>query len=278
MNARLSKFGTYLLLSLFGIIMIYPLLWMASATFRTNSEIFSSIGIIPSSFSLDAYIKGWKGSGQYTYSTFYLNSVLMTVPMIIGTVVSSVVVAYGFVRFDFPGRKILFSLMISTLMLPNAVVIIPRYVLFKQLGWLDSYLPFTVPSFLGTYPFFIFMMIQFLRGLPKELDESAKIDGCNSFMILTRILLPLSKPALFSVSIIQFIWVWNDFFNVLIYVNSVKKFTLPLALRSTLDVAASVEWNQIMAMSVLTMLPCIIIFFLAQKHFVEGISTTGLKG
>lgn len=278
LRKRFSKGTVYLLLSLFGILMIYPLLWMASATFRSNAEIFSSIGIIPSSFSLDAYINGWKGTGQYTYSTFYMNSIMMTVPMIVGTVLSSVVVAYGFVRFNFPFRKILFSLMISTLMLPNAVVIIPRYMLFKQFGWLDTYLPFIVPAFLGTYPFFIFMMVQFLRGLPKELDESAKIDGCSSFMILTRILLPLSKPALFSASIIQFIWVWNDFFNVLIYVNSVRKFTLPLALRSTLDVAASIEWNQIMAMSVLTMLPCIIIFFVAQKHFVEGISTTGLKG
>jgi oligogalacturonide transport system permease protein len=275
---KISRLGSYVLLSVFGFIMVYPLLWLVAATFRTNAEIFSSIGLIPHHFNWDSYINGWKGTGQYTFGTFYANSFLLVVPVVAGTVVSSVLVAYGFVRFEFPLKKILFSLMISTLMLPGAVVIIPRYLLFKQFGWLDSYLPFLVPAFLGTYPFFNFMMVQFFRGLPKELDESAKIDGCGSFAILVRILLPLCKPALFSVSIIQFIWVWNDFFNVLIYVNSVSKFTLPLALRMSLDVVANVNWSEIMAMSLLTMLPCILIFFLAQKHFVEGISTTGLKG
>jgi oligogalacturonide transport system permease protein len=203
---------------------------------------------------------------------------MLAVPVVLGTVISSVLVAYGFVRFEFPLKKVFFSLMISTLILPGAVIMIPRYLLFKQLGWLDSYMPFIVPAFFGTFPFFNFMMVQFFRGLPKDLDESAKIDGCGSFSILVRILLPLCKPAIFSVSIIQFIWVWNDFFNVLIYVNSVSKFTLPLALRMSLDAVANVQWSEIMAMSLLTMLPCILIFFLAQKHFVEGISTTGLKG
>jgi oligogalacturonide transport system permease protein len=278
MTKQLSRISAYAFLILFGIVMVYPLLWLVSASFRTNSEIFTSIGLIPQHLNLDSFIKGWKGGGRYSFGTFYMNSIMVAVPVVVGTVVSSVVVAYGFVRFDFPLKKILFSLMISTLMLPQAVVIIPRYMLFKQLDWLNTYYPFIVPAFVGTYPFFIFMMVQFFRGLPKDLDESAKIDGCNSFTILTRILLPLCKPAMFSISIIQFIWIWNDFFNVLIYVNSVSKYTLPLALRMTLDVAANIQWNQIMAMSLLTMLPCILIFFLAQKHFVEGISTTGLKG
>jgi oligogalacturonide transport system permease protein len=278
MKTPWSKLGSYVLLSVFGLIMIYPLLWLVSATFRTNAEIFASIGLIPQHFSLDAYIKGWKGSGQLSFGTFYKNSLLLAVPVVLGTVISSVLVAYGFVRFEFPLKKVFFSLMLSTLMLPGAVIIIPRYLLFKQLGWLDSYMPFIVPAFFGTFPFFNFMMVQFFRGLPKDLDESAKIDGCGSFSILIRILLPLCKPAIFSVSIIQFIWVWNDFFNVLIYVNSVSKFTLPLALRMSLDAVADVQWSEIMAMSLLTMLPCILIFFLAQKHFVEGISTTGLKG
>ncbi|MFC5650385.1 carbohydrate ABC transporter permease [Paenibacillus solisilvae] len=275
---KLSTLSSYMLLSLFGLIMIYPLLWLVSATFRTNAEIFSSIGLIPSHINWDSYINGWKGTGQYSFGTFYTNSILLTLPVVVGTALSSLLVGYGFVRFEFPLKKILFSLMISTLMLPGAVIIIPRYLLFKQLGWLDSYLPFIIPAFLGTFPFFNFMMVQFFRGLPRELDESAKMDGCGSFGILLRILLPLCKPAVFSVSIIQFIWVWNDFFNVLIYVNSVRKFTLPLALRMSLDAVANVNWSEIMAMSLLTMLPCIFIFFLAQKHFVEGISTTGLKG
>lgn len=273
----MKKIISYLVLTIFGIVMIYPLLWLVAASFRTNSEIFTSIGIIPKQFNWDGFIKGWQGTGQQSFGTFYLNSFLLVIPTVIGTLVSSVVVAYGFVRFEFPMKKLLFSIMISTLMLPGAVLIIPRYMFFKQLGWLDSYMPLIVPSFVGLYPFFTFMMVQFIRGIPKELDESAKIDGCSSLGILLRIYLPLCKPALFSVSIIQFIWVWNEFFNTLIYVNSTSKFTLPLALRMAIDVGASTPWNQIMAMSVLTMLPCIVIFFLAQKHFVEGISTTGLK-
>jgi oligogalacturonide transport system permease protein len=273
-----SKIFAYLFLTLFAIVMIYPLLWLISASFRTNSEIYTSIGIIPKHFNWDGFINGWKGTGQYSFGTFFINQFALVIPTVIGTLVSSVVVAYGFVRFEFPMKKILFSIMISTMMLPAAVVMIPRYMLFKQLGWLDSYLPLIAPSFVGLYPFFTFMMVQFIRGIPKELDESAKIDGCNSFGILMRIYLPLCKPALFSVAIIQFIWVWNEFFNTLVYVNSVSKFTLPLALRMAIDVGASTPWNQIMAMSVVTMLPCIIIFFLAQKHFVEGIATSGLKG
>ncbi|MBW7454381.1 carbohydrate ABC transporter permease [Paenibacillus sepulcri] len=275
---NLSKIGAYLVLIVFGFIMIYPLLWMAAASFRSNAEIYTSIGLIPKRVIWDGFVEGWKGSGQFTFGTFYANSFLLVVPTVIGTVVSSVLVAYGFTRFQFPLKKVLLAVMIATLMLPHAVLIIPRYLLFRNFGWLDSYLPFVVPAFLGGYPFFIFMMVQFIRGLPSELDESAKIDGCNSFTILTRILMPLCKPALFSVSIIQFIWLWNEFFNTLIYVNSVSKFTLQLALRMSIDATYDIQWNQIMAMSLLTMLPCMIIFFLAQKHFVEGISTTGLKG
>ncbi|MFC0329646.1 carbohydrate ABC transporter permease [Paenibacillus sepulcri] len=278
MMKNLSKIGAYLVLIVFGFIMIYPLLWMAAASFRSNAEIYTSIGLIPKRVIWDGFVEGWKGSGQFTFGTFYANSFLLVVPTVIGTVVSSVLVAYGFTRFQFPLKKVLLAVMIATLMLPHAVLIIPRYLLFRNFGWLDSYLPFVVPAFLGGYPFFIFMMVQFIRGLPSELDESAKIDGCNSFTILTRILMPLCKPALFSVSIIQFIWLWNEFFNTLIYVNSVSKFTLQLALRMSIDATYDIQWNQIMAMSLLTMLPCMIIFFLAQKHFVEGISTTGLKG
>jgi oligogalacturonide transport system permease protein len=167
--------------------------------------------------------------------------------------------------------------MLSTLMLPNAVIIIPRYILFNSLDWLDSYLPFIIPAIFATNSFFIFMLVQFLRGIPKELDESAVIDGCNSFMILARILLPLSKPALFSAAIFQFIWTWNDFFNVLIYVNSIKKYTVSLGLRMALDIQAAVNWNQVMAMSVVAIVPPVLVFFFSQKHFVEGIATTGIK-
>ncbi len=278
MKNMMKNTVTYLLISFLGLLMIYPLLWLISGSFKTNDEIFTVFSLIPSHVSLKPYIDGWIGIGQQTYSEFFLNTLQMVLPSLFFNLLASFLVAYGFSRFRFPLKKVFFALMISTLMLPKTVIIIPRYMLFKNLGWLDSYLPFYIPALLATQSFFIFMLIQFMRGLPRELDESAVIDGCNSFQILFRILLPLSKPALFSAAIFDFIWQWNDFFNPLIYISSVAKYPLALGLRIDLDVGAAVNWGQVMAMSVVTMIPPILIFFFAQKYFVEGIATTGLKG
>ena len=277
-DIKQNKIAAYIFLSLLGLVMVYPLLWLFASSFRTNQEIFTSLGLIPGELVTDAYARGWQGSGQYSYGTFFINTFLMVIPTVLGTIVSSALVGYGFARFRFPFKKLLFILMISQLMLPNAVIIIPRYILFRSLGWLNTYLPFIVPAMFATYSFFIFMMVQFIRGIPKELDESAYIDGCNSFTIFTRIMLPLLKPALFSAGIFQFIWRWNDFLNPLIYINSVKKYPLSLALRMSMDITDAISWNQLMAMSLLTMIPPILIFFFAQRYFVEGITTTGLKG
>jgi oligogalacturonide transport system permease protein len=277
-KTMLGKMVTYILITLLGFMMIYPLLWIISGSFKSNDEIFSSFSLIPSKISFESYLSGWIGIGQQTYSRFFSNTFQMVLPSIFLTLISSFLVAYGFARFRFPFKKILFALMLATLMLPKTVIIIPRYIMFKNLGCLDSYLPFYLPALLGTQSFYIFMLVQFLRGIPRELDESAVIDGCNSWQILFRILLPLSKPALFSAAIFDFIWSWNDFFNPLIYISSVSKYPLSLGLRMDLDVAAAVRWDKIMAMSVVTMIPPILIFFFAQKYFVEGITTTGLKG
>lgn len=277
-NFSFSKFLKYALLIVLGFIMIYPLLWMVGASFKTNQEFFSGVGIFPRNPVFEAYPNGWKGSGQYTFTRFYINTFKLVIPTVFFTLVSSVLVGYGFARFNFPMKAILFILMISTLMLPNTVIVIPRYIFFKKLGWLDSYLPFIVPAMLGAFPFFNFMMVQFFRGIPLELDESALMDGCGSFRTLIFILLPLCKSALFSVLIFQFIWTWNDFFNVLIYISSVSKYPLALGLRLTIDISSQVNWNQIMAMSVVSILPPVVLFFSAQKYFIEGISTSGIKG
>lgn len=269
---------TYLWLTALGITMVYPLIWMFFSSFKTNSEIFGSIKLLPSEYLIDTYVKGWQGSGQFGFGLFFINSFIMVIPTVFLTIASSSLVAYGFTRFQFPLKKLLFSLMLSTLMLPSAVIIIPRYLIFKNLQWLDSYKPFVIPSALAGSAFFVFMMVQFFRSVPKELDESAIIDGCNSFGIFTHIMLPLSKPALFSVGIFQFMWTWNDFFNSIIYINSVKKFTVSLGLRMAIDNSDATNWNQILAMSVLAIIPSILLFFFAQKYFVEGIATTGLKG
>lgn len=268
----------YVILVVFGFIMVYPLIWMFFATFKDNKELFGTTALLPSSYSLDAYLKGWKGSGQYTFTTFFINSFKMVIPAVFFTIVSCSIVAYGFARFKFVGKKLLFGLMISTLMLPNAAIIIPRYLLFRNLGWLNTFKPFWMPALLAAYPFFIFMLIHFLRGIPKDLDESAKIDGANSFVIFKSILLPLMKPALFSVGLMQFMWVWNDFYNPLIYINSVKNYPLALGVRMVLDTSGTVYWNQVLAMALVSILPLIILFFFAQRYFIEGIATTGMKG
>jgi len=277
MRKRRSVF-LYVLLILLGIIMIYPFFFMLSATFKTNEEIFSGIGLIPKSFSFDAFINGWQGIGNNTFGTFLLNSFKIVIPTVLFTIISSVLVGYGFARFHFPLKKIFFGIMIGTLMLPQAVVIVPRYLLFRDFGWLDTYLPFYMPALFATFPFFTFMLVQFMRGIPRELDESAIMDGCNSFTILTKILIPLLKPALFSIGIFQFVWTWNDYFNSLIYINSVDKFSISLGLQLFMDSEGTIAWNEMMAMSFVTILPCVLIFFFAQRYFVEGIATSGLKG
>ncbi len=276
-RSKTRTFVSYLILILLAYIMVYPLLWMIGAAFKTNAEIFGTISLLPKEPVYNAWADGWRGSGQYTFGRFLTNSFLMVVPTVLFTVASSVLVGYGFARFRFPFKKLLFMLMLSTMMLPGTVVIIPRYIFFRKLGWLDSYLPFIVPAALATYTFFNYMTVQFFRGLPLELDESAKLDGCGSFLILTRILLPLCTSMIFSVIVFQFVWRWNDFLDVLIYISSVAKYPVALGLRMTMDISTDFDWNRIMAMSIVSILPPVVVFFSAQQYFVQGIATTGMK-
>lgn len=275
---QLNMVLSYLLIILIGCVLLFPIVWMFSAAFKTNEEIFGSIALLPKTFSFENFILGWKSAGQYSYLTYFLNSFILVIPTTLLTLASCSVVAYGFARFNFPFKKQLFALLIATLMLPNSVIIIPRYVLFNKLGWLDSYLPFWAPALLACYPFFVFQMVQFMRGIPRDLDESACIDGCGTFRVFWQILLPLMKPALFSAALFQFLWTYNDYFNSLIYINSVSKYTVSLALRLSVDAESVVVWGRVMAMAFVAVLPLILLFFAAQKYFVEGIATSGLKG
>ncbi len=259
-------------------IIFIPLIWMFFSSFKTNYEILGSYSLLPEKFILDGYKNGWNGIGRNTFGLYIMNTFKMVLPTVLFTVFSSAIVAYGFGRFKFPMKKPLFALMISTLMLPNSVIIIPRYLLFNKWGWLDSYKPFIIPALFACDAFFIFMLVQFIRGIPKELDEAATIDGCNPVGIFGRILLPLMKPALFSAGLFKFMWTWNDFFNTLIYISKVEKYPISLGLRISLDTSSAVQWNQIMAMALISILPLVVLFFLAQKYFVEGIATSGLKG
>jgi oligogalacturonide transport system permease protein len=277
-NKTLGNALRYGLLIAVGLIMLYPLIWLIGASFKTNSEIFGNASILPENPTLDGYIKGWETSTPYTFGRFFWNSFLIILPKTIGTAISCALVAYGFARFDFPYKRLLFGTVIATLLLPNVVTRIPQYILFRDLGWLDTFLPLWVPSALAGDAFFVFMLVQFLRAIPRDMEEAARVDGANSFQTLIFIVVPMLAPALISVCLFQFMWTMNDFLGPLIYISSVDKYPVSLALKLSIDTTESFEWNRILAMSVLTILPALIVFFLAQKHFIEGISTGGVKG
>ncbi|NNJ33002.1 carbohydrate ABC transporter permease [Lacrimispora defluvii] len=269
----------YGILTAVALVMIYPILWLVGATFKTNNEIFTTVNFIPKRIDFTPYIEGWKTRTQFTFTTFFLNTFQYVIPKILFCLISSTLVAYGFARFQFPFKKFLFSLLMATMFLPAVVTRIPLYLLWKNLGLLDTYVPLIAPTIFANEPFFVFMLIQFLRSIPTYLDEAATVDGCNSFEILIRILLPALKPAIVSCTIFQFIWSFNDFLGPLIYVTSLSKYPVALALKMSIDQSSGiVEWNQILAMSFLALLPALILFFAAQKYFVEGITSTGAKG
>jgi oligogalacturonide transport system permease protein len=269
----------YTVLTIVAIIMIYPIIWLAGATFKTNNEIFTSVNFIPKRIDFTPYIEGWKTRTQYTFTTFFLNTFKFVIPKIVLSLVTSTLVAYGFARFNFPLKKILFAVLMAMMFLPAVITRIPLYIFWKQLGLLDTYIPLIAPTLLANEPFFIFLLIQFMRSIPTYLDEAATIDGCNSFQTLTQILIPTLKPALISCVIFQFVWSFNDFLGPLIYVTSLEKYPVALALKMSIDQSSGiVQWNQILAMSFLALLPPVILFFSAQKYFVEGVTSSGVKG
>ncbi|WP_430514272.1 carbohydrate ABC transporter permease [Pannonibacter phragmitetus] len=261
---------------LFSVVMLYPLLWLTASSLKPENEIFGSLSLWPSSFQFDNYTKGWFAL-PLSFTTFYINSTIVTVLSVIGNLISCSFAAYAFARLQFTGRSFFFALMMMTLMIPYHVVLIPQYVLFLELGWVDTYLPLVVPRFLAADGFFIFLMVQFFRQLPRELDEAAMIDGCSPFKIYWAIILPLSLPAMATAAIFSLIWVWEDFLAPLIYLNDIKSYTVPLALRLFLDQEGQSLYGQMFAMSVLSLVPVLIFFVAFQKLIVRGIATSGMK-
>jgi oligogalacturonide transport system permease protein len=285
MSAALTDHGQrsralirYTVLLAVAVLMLYPLLWLVGASFKNNAEIFSEVGFWPDRFGPEAYIKGWKTSTEYTFATYFLNSFLITIPRIAVTVVSCVLVAYAFARFEFWGRKLLFAIMVATMMLPLIVLRLPQYLMFREVGWLDTYLPLIVPSAFATDTFFVFMLVQFLRGIPRDMEEAALIDGCNAWQLLLYIIVPLLKPAIISVVVFQFIWTMNDFMGPLIYLASVEKYPVSLALKMSIGATEEVEWANVIAISVVALVPSVAVFFMAQRHFIEGTASSGIKG
>jgi ABC-type glycerol-3-phosphate transport system permease component len=272
-----KKLRTHLFLAAVSILMLYPLIWWVGASFKSNEDLLSP-ALFPINWLWRNYSDGWVAIPRYTFTHFYINSFELIFLIVVATISSCSLAAFGFARINFPLRKIWFAILMITLMLPGQVILVPQYVLFNGLGWINTYLPLVVPHLLAGDSFFVFMLIQFIRGIPRELDESAKIDGSTWFGIYWRIILPLTKPALVTVAIYCFIWNWDNFFGQLIYLNSVDKYTVVLALRMFIDTQGNLPWGQLLAMSLLSVLPATIIFFLAQRQFVEGIATTGIKG
>jgi multiple sugar transport system permease protein len=264
------------LLLLASFLMLYPLLWMLAASFRPEAEIFSNNSLIPTEISLHGYISGWTGLSR-TFDVFFLNSFIVSILCVIGNLAACSLTAFAFARLEFRGRKFWFALMLGTLMLPYQVVLIPQYVLFLKLGWVNTFLPLVVPKYLAVDAFFIFLMVQFFRGIPRELDEAAMMDGCSPWRIYWKIMLPLSVPVLVTAGIFTFIFTWDDFFAPLIYLNDQTKYTATLALRTFVDSTAESNWSGLFAMSVLTVLPIFVIFVFFQRLLIEGIATTGMK-
>jgi multiple sugar transport system permease protein len=271
-------FFFHLLVGGFCLIMIYPILWLVSSSLKGPSEIWTSVTrLIPQEFAFQNYVEGWRGFGGITYATFFKNSFIVAGLGTVFSVMSSAIVAYGFARIRFRGRNFWFTCMLLTLMLPGQVLLIPQYIIFQKLGWLNTYLPLLVPRLAGQ-AFFIFLIMQFIRGIPKELDEAAQIDGSSRAGIFFRIIMPLIQPAMITAAIFSFYWTWDDFFAPLIYLSNPRLYTISLALRAMSDPNSVTNWGAIFAMSTLSLVPVFAIFIFFQRYLVQGISTTGLKG
>ena len=267
------------LILLIGLMMVYPLIWMIMSSFKETNTIFTTAGsLIPKQFTLENYINGWKEFSKITFVTFFKNSLLISVLATFGTIISSAVVAYGFARFKFRGRGLLFAAMLLSMMLPAQVLMIPQYLWYQKLGWVGSYLPLIVPYFFATQGFFVYLMSNFISGIPVELDEAAKIDGCSYWGIFVKVIAPLIKPAVVTGCIFSFMWRWDDFLSALLYINKTSMYPVSLALKLFCDPGSSSDYGAMFAMATLSILPSVLIFIFFQKYLVEGISTSGLKG
>ncbi|MCE4050308.1 MULTISPECIES: carbohydrate ABC transporter permease [Bacillaceae] len=271
---KAEKALTYFLLIALSILFLFPFLWLIGTSVKPENEAMAfPPTLLPKEWDLANYKEVFT---LVDFGQYYMNSIIVTVCVVIGTVVSSTIVAYGFARIKGKGRNFWFVLLLGTMMLPPQVTMIPVYMIFSKLGWVNTFLPLIVPSFFGS-AYFIFLLRQFFKTIPKELEESAYLDGCGPFGIFWRIIVPLSVPSIITVALLSFMWTWNDFLNPLIYLNDDSKYTLALGILQFKG-ALLIQWGPMMAASVFIILPLIIIFFVGQKYFVQGIATTGGKG
>ncbi|HJA68239.1 ABC transporter permease [Lachnoclostridium sp. An169] len=274
----LGSVAFHLVCILFALTALYPIIWMLSSSLKDSSQVFVDAGnLIPWDFKIENYVKGWSGFGGISFSTFFSNTFFVVLLCVLGTVVICPLVAYGFARLNFKGKNLCFFTVLISLMLPGQIVMIPQYIMFNELGWLDTYLPLIVPTWFGT-AFFIFQHMQFIRSIPAELDEAAYLDGAGKFTVYTRVILPLIRPSIATSVIFQFYWKWEDFFGPLIYLTSPKKYTVSVALKLFSDPSSMTDWGAMFAMSVASLIPPVLLFFFFQKNIVGGLSAGAVKG
>jgi multiple sugar transport system permease protein len=278
--AGLRQAGRLLVLIAIVAVVLYPLVWMLGTSVKSQAEIVNNVGLLPERFTPGNYLQGWTNF-DVSFGRFFLNSAMVSLLTVVGNAVSCLLAAYAFARLRFRLRKMWFAAMIGTLLLPGHVLIVPQYILFRSLGLVGGdwpYLPLLIPQFLATEAFFVFLMVQFMRGIPRELDEAAKIDGASAFGVFRHVILPLSRPALVTTAIFSFLWTWNDFFRQLVFLSNLEDYTVPVALTLFIDSTSQSAVGPMFAMSVLSLLPVFFFFLAFQRLLVEGINTSGLKG
>ncbi|MDX2709397.1 carbohydrate ABC transporter permease [Streptomyces sp. PA03-6a] len=259
-------------------VILYPVVWLVGASLKPGDEIVGSLELLPGRPIADNYRRLTRGIADIPVSTFFTNSLVLAVGSVVGVLISCSLAAYAFARIRFAGRNLLFAVMISTLLLPFQVLIIPQYVLFQKLGLINTYVPLLLGKYLAADAFFVFLMVQFMRNLPRELDEAARLDGCGHLRIYWSIVLPLCRPALITSAIFTFIWSWNDFIGPLLYLNEPDKYTVSLGLKMFIDQDSVADYGGMVAMSLVALLPVLLFFLAFQRHLVEGAATSGLKG
>ena len=279
---KIGRFFQYFVLILVGVIMIYPLVWMVGATFKSNAEIFSGIGFLTANPTLQGYIDAVTQNygGDISIWRAFINTYSFVIPKVIFTVISSVIAAYGFSRFKFKGRDLLFGIMISTLFLPQVVLNVPQYLMYNSFGWINSpfYLPLWVTTLFTTETYFVYQLVQFMRSIPHDLDEAAAIDGCGPVKILYKIIAPMLSPSLVACGLFQFMWSCNDYMGPLLYVQTPSKYPMSIFVKLSMDADSGFNWNRILALSLISIIPQLVVFFCAQDAFIDGISAGAVKG
>ena len=279
---KIGRFFQYFVLILVGVIMIYPLVWMVGATFKSNAEIFAGIGFLTANPTLQGYIDAVTQNygGDISIWRAFINTYSFVIPKVIFTVISSVIAAYGFSRFKFKGRDMLFGIMISTLFLPQVVLNVPQYLMYNSFGWINSpfYLPLWVPTLFATETYFVYQLVQFMRSIPHDLDEAAAIDGCGPVKILYKIIAPMLSPSLVACGLFQFMWSCNDYMGPLLYVQTPSKYPMSIFVKLSMDGDSGFNWNRILALSLISIIPQLVVFFCAQDAFIDGISAGAVKG